>query len=77
MVRYEIKKEIIHNDVLGRYVSYGLYARDDSGNKVMMCDIFQNKEEAEKYISLFNDEQLEIVHLEQVIEDYLRYGSIV
>lgn len=76
MVNYSLKNEFVRDSENVFYTSYGIEAIDDLGNKVFLSDVFQNKNDAEKYIKLFNSEQLELIHLDQVIEDYLRFGVI-
>lgn len=70
LVTYEVTEEKTNR------VSYGLSARDDKGNAITIHDVFTVHSEAQRFVSLLNEEQLELVHLEQVISDYLQYFTL-
>ena len=55
------------------YTSFGVAAVDTiSGSQcVYIQDVFIDFETANKYISIFNEEQLDLIHLYDVIEDIL------
>ena len=73
MITYEFVEEN-HNDVvLGKYTSFGVKAieNDSDLQLVYVEDVFSNIETAQEYISLFNNAQLDLIHLKEVIEDIL------
>lgn len=37
LVKYEVMEERLYSSELGRYVSYGIIGRDQSGKKVAIC----------------------------------------
>ena len=77
MVVYKLIEEEFENDLLGHYTSFGINAIDTGTNRSSVCisDVFLDKSNAEKYIFLFNEEQLEIVHLEAIIDNILHKDS--
>lgn len=73
MVRYKVLEEKINTKP---YNLFGLTARDDAGNCITLHDVFTERSEAQRCVTLFNNEQLELVHLEQVIDEYLQLLSL-
>ena len=60
-----------HNDnALGFYTSFGIKAIENLSDLplVYVEDVFTDIETAQEYISLFNEEQLDLIHLEEIIE---------
>ncbi len=74
MIIYKLVEEIHDNDMLGHYTSFGIKASDSFSERenVYLEDVFTDPETANKYIRLFNEEQLDLIHLKEVIEDILR-----
>lgn len=72
MIHYKILEEKTN----AKYISFGISVHDDNGNSVTLHDVFTTRSEAECCIMVFNREQLEIVHLEQVLEEYLQYFAL-
>lgn len=75
MIRYSTMQETIEDDENGSYLSFGLKAQDER-SVLVFHDVFLEQSEAERCVDVFNKEQLDMIHLEQVIDDYLRYGEI-
>ena len=73
MIIYELIQEIHNNDIIGNYTSFGVNAVDSFSGKnlVYIEDVFTDAKAAKEYIALFNDEQLDLIHLEEAIEDIL------
>lgn len=76
MVIYKLIEEDFENDLLGHYTSFGINAVDSLTNQSLayISDVFLDKESAENHIFLFNEEQLDIVHLENVLDDILHFS---
>lgn len=74
MIVYELVEEKHNNDILGNYTSFGIKAADSFSYKtsIYIEDVFTDTETAKKYIALFNEEQLDLIHLEEVVDDILR-----
>ncbi len=71
MLIYELVEEE-HNNTLGEYTSFGIKAVDSCSGRILIYeDVFADYDTASNCIALFNDEQLEIVHLEEAIDDIL------
>ncbi len=73
MILYELIEEKHNNATIGYYTSFGINAVDSLSGKncVYIEDVFTDFKTAEKYITLFNEEQLDLIHLEEAIEDIL------
>ena len=76
MVHYIAVNELLKDDQLGTYRAYGLAVYEGNDQTSVLHDVFPNEREANKYADLFKREQLDTVHLEQVIEGYLQFGEI-
>ncbi len=78
MIIYKLIEEKHNDEILGHYTSFGISAFDNSSDKnyVYVEDVFTNAETAKEYIALFNDEKLELTHLEEAIEDILHSCQI-
>ncbi len=74
MIIYELTKTN-HNNILGNYRSFGIKAFDSSCSEkyINIEDIFTDLETAKEYVELFNNEQLDITHVEEALEDILHY----
>lgn len=74
MITYKVQEEHLFKPETGSYTSYGILAYEDSSDKVVcrISDIFLDRKLAEKYTQLFNTMNLEIVHLQNVIDDLLQ-----
>ncbi len=62
MIIYQLIEEKHNNDIIGNYTSFGVNAVDSFSGKNCV---------AEECIALFNEEQLDLIHLEEAIEDIL------
>ena len=73
MITYELVEENHNDNILGFYTSFGIKAIENLSDSplVYIEDVFIDIETAQEYISLFNDEQLDLIHLEEIIEDIL------
>ena len=73
MITYELVEENHNDNVLGYYTSFGIKAIETLSDLplVYVEDVFTDIETAQKYISLFNEEQLDLIHLEEAVEDIL------
>ena len=73
MITYELVEENHNDNVLGYYTSFGIKAIETLSDLplVYVEDVFTDIETAQEYISLFNEEHLDLIHLEEAIEDIL------
>ncbi len=73
MIIYQLIEEKHNNDIIGNYTSFGVNAVDSFSGKncVYIEDVFTDAKTAEECIALFNEEQLDLIHLEEAIEDIL------
>lgn len=73
MITYELVEENHDDEILGHYTSFGIKAVDSFSDKGSVCieDVFTDAEMAKEYIRLLNNEQLDLIHLEETIENIL------
>ena len=69
MVTYSILEEKSDERVI-----LGLSVQNETIEVLSVKDIFFDRRQAEEFVKLLNKEQLDIVHLEQVIDEYLQIG---
>lgn len=71
-MKYILRTDILTDEENRRHTVYGITALDSRGNVLQsVADIFFCKEKAENFITLCNEEKLELIHLQNVIEDVL------
>jgi hypothetical protein len=73
MISYKLRKDNLFHRNIGSYSSYGIDAFDDSSSNPIhsILDISTEKDSLENLICLCNESQLDIVHLDDVVEDFL------
>lgn len=71
-VIYILRSDVVKDEENNKYTVYGIDALDSFENVIKTVkDIFFNKQKAEDFINLCNQEKLELIHLQDVIEDIL------
>jgi len=71
-VVYKLRADIVLDEDNCEYKVYGITALDTYENVLMTVeDIFFDKQKAEEFVELCNQEKLELIHLQYVIEDIL------
>lgn len=69
---YTLRIDSVTDEDNCKHNVYGITAIDTFGNILATFeDVFFDKEKAEEFIKLCNEEKLELIHLENVIEDIL------
>jgi len=72
-VRYEIVEETGFSHGLGEYYTYGIKAEEISEDVVVesyvLNDVTTDEDEARELVQLFTEEQLEIIHFKDVVEE--------
>ena len=73
MVCYRLRKDDMFQKDIGSYSSYGIDAVDDSSDDPIcsIWDISFDKEALERLVFHCNKLQLDVLHLEDVVEDFL------
>ena len=74
MVTYNFTKELCHSDEIGEYDTFGINVFDGNKKIKTLHDVFLNEDDARRCVSLFNEEQLDVIHLEQIVDEYLQFG---
>ena len=71
-VKYILRTDVVTDEENHRYTVYGITALDSFGNMLKTFeDIFFDKNKAEEFVKLCNEEKLELIHLQDVVEDVL------
>ena len=65
---YEVFSEILTDIDNNEYIAYGIRCML---NNYAISDISTNKNKIDKFVKTLNTEQLECIHLRDVIEDFL------
>ena len=76
-MKYILRTDVVTDEENHKHTVYGITALDSFGNVLKSAqDIFFDKQKAEEFIKLCNEEKLELIHLQDVIDDILTLGSI-
>ncbi len=72
MYLYIPRKESLHSEDIGSYVSYGIQVRDETGKVYTnVPDVSTNETFVREQCAKFTQHQLEPIHLADVLEDIL------
>lgn len=67
-----MRKDTIYDEDANKYTVYGIEAVDSKGKVLLsFSDIFFDKQKAEHFVNLCNENDLELIHLADVVEDAL------
>ena len=68
---YETVRQELRTDELGRYVTYGIRVSLDGRQLELVSDVTTDERAAQRLANLCTSEQLDPIHLNDVIEDLL------
>ncbi|MBR5134179.1 MAG: hypothetical protein IKV35_01130 [Clostridia bacterium] len=71
MVEYRIKAELHRRSLLHWYIAFGIQAYGNDHVQVYIPDVFCRKRDAVRFVDICNRSELDIIHLKDVIEDYI------
>ncbi|MBQ2614738.1 MAG: hypothetical protein IJB80_05375 [Clostridia bacterium] len=73
MVRYQLiqGEYVVEDAVQVKYISYGIAAYEGETERARIEDVSLEKKEVEELVKICNDEELDLVHLRAVVEDFL------
>jgi len=75
MYKYCIIKGLYNNEENHKYISYGIVLFEIKNGKFvanrLLHDIFLDRQKAKDFIKLCNDNELSLIHLNDVLEDNL------
>lgn len=73
MFTYKVVKEEMWHPETGKYNSFGIrvYGAGKEIEIMTIKDIFTDRSEADRFVSLLNINKVSIIHIWDVIEDYL------
>lgn len=70
-MKYNYSKENYYHEEIGEYTAYAIKGYVEGKCVLYIPDVFLDESEAEKYISLFNEQELDPIHIYDVLEDIL------
>ncbi len=73
MVTYSVEEEHHFDSEIGDYTSYGITAAESGRILAVVNDVFTDYSEAESCAELLTSSQLSLIHLDQVLEEFLLY----
>lgn len=76
MVTYKLIEEACQDDIAGNYISYGIICCNETTSILEIHDIFLSCSDAKKFIDKLNKYELDPIHIEQVVDEYLQYGDL-
>ncbi len=71
MTKYKVIKEKIINENGEKYISYGIAAYENKREVARISDITPSRSELVRLVGKCNKNQAELVHLHDIIEDFL------
>lgn len=74
MLNYHIFKTHVESYLLGTYDSYGLIVQENDIELRVIPDLTCDYKSITKLAALCNDEQVEAVHIDDIIENFLLFG---
>ncbi len=72
MFTYQTQEEKIYHPLTGSYTAYGILVVCQSKLIEYVSNVFLNRAEAEDFVGLCNELELDVIHLHDVIEDTIR-----
>lgn len=68
---YKVKSEMIRTEEGGEYLSYGISVSLGDTEIITVSDVTTDSSALEGLAELCNEEELDVIHLEDVIQDFL------
>ena len=70
-LRYKTVREKRNSDELGSYVTYGIIIYKNKKLLKYISDVSNIKRDVQDLVRRCNEEQLDPIHIEEVVDDYL------
>ena len=71
MIQYKIRNDRLFHQDIGTYQSYGIDVFEDNVLINSILDVTHEQQKMESLIALMNELNLDLIHLNDVIEDFL------
>ena len=72
MFQYRLFNETLNSSENGEYKTTGIMVLDENENELIkMSDVSTNEDDVKKVVDLCNQEQVEPIHLYDILEDFL------
>lgn len=72
MFQYRLFNETLNSSEIGEYKATGIMVLDENENELIkMSDVSTNEDDVKKVVDLCNQEQVEPIHLYDILEDFL------
>ena len=69
--KYSVVCEEIESEYIGKYVSYGIEVSREGKTVCRVSDVSTDRDEIEELVRLCEAEELSVLHIYDVIEDFL------
>ncbi len=71
---YRFVEQHLYNEYIGYYRSYGVEISDENYNIIRIIDdVSVDKEAISSLVSLCNQLKLDVIHIDDVIDDFLKF----
>ena len=74
---YEVIREELHSDELGDYVTYGIQMSAENNVLKMISDVSTNREYVKELVQRCNSEQLDPIHIDDVVSDFIQEVAMI
>lgn len=75
---YQIREDRISDETGKEHIVYGIQAVDSAGHVVLAFpDVYFSRKKAERLVDLCNENQLELIHLADVVADAIQREAMV
>jgi len=71
MMNYQAKREVVFNEEIGTYTTYGIVVSEKGKTLFEIHDVTTSEKEIEKFCLLCNRLELDPIHIYEAIEDNL------
>jgi len=71
MISYKMRCDQLKNEDIGRYIAFGIDIFQDGNPIRRIRDVSTNEKKLQKLISLLNILQLDMIHIDDIIEDFI------
>ena len=71
MIVYCVRRDQLRDEDIGRYISFGIDIVEDGKPLRVIKDVSPNEKELRKFVSLLNKLQPSLIHIDDIIEDFI------
>ncbi|MBQ8764507.1 MAG: hypothetical protein IJZ12_01110 [Clostridia bacterium] len=71
MIVYCVRRDQLRDEDIGRYISFGIDILKDGKPLRVIKDVSPNEKELRKLVSLLNKLQPSLIHIDDIIDDFI------